>query len=64
MTACLRKMTRAHPQPKSMLFGRLPSCVQLQGIGSSARILQGDLAACGPSVIHVIDQARRCGAIC
>ncbi|PRW55961.1 barwin-like endoglucanase [Chlorella sorokiniana] len=28
----------------------------LQGIGSSARILQGDLAACGPSVIHVVDQ--------
>ncbi|KAI7843972.1 hypothetical protein COHA_002510 [Chlorella ohadii] len=26
----------------------------LQGIGSSARILQGDLAACGPSVIHVL----------
>lgn len=28
----------------------------LQGIGSSANILQKDLAACGPSVVHVIDQ--------
>lgn len=41
---------------------------QLQGIGSSARILQGDIAACGPAVIHVIDQARSCtperGAVC
>ena len=33
-----------------------PSTLQLQGIGSSARILQGDLAACGPLVVHIIDQ--------
>ena len=32
---------------------------QLQGIGSSARILQGNIAVCGPAVIHVIDQASR-----
>lgn len=29
---------------------------QLQGIGSSATILQADISACGPSVIHIIDQ--------
>lgn len=28
----------------------------LQGIGNSANILQADIAACGPSVVHVIDQ--------
>lgn len=28
----------------------------LQGIGSSATILQPNIAACGPSVIHIIDQ--------
>ncbi|KAL4440660.1 hypothetical protein ABPG77_000369 [Micractinium sp. CCAP 211/92] len=29
---------------------------QLQGIGTSANILQGDIVACGPSIIHIIDQ--------
>jgi hypothetical protein len=29
---------------------------QLQGIGNSAAVLQADVAACGPSVIHIIDQ--------
>ena len=28
----------------------------LQGIGDSAVILQADIAACGPSVVHIIDQ--------
>jgi len=28
----------------------------LQGIGSNATILQKDIAACGPSIIHIIDQ--------
>ena len=29
---------------------------QLQGIGNAANILQSDIAACGPSIIHIIDQ--------
>lgn len=29
---------------------------QLQGIGDQAYILQSDIAACGPSVIHIVDQ--------
>ncbi len=29
---------------------------QLQGIGNEANILQADIAACGPSVVHIIDQ--------
>ncbi|KAL4534572.1 hypothetical protein Ndes2526A_g05460 [Nannochloris sp. 'desiccata'] len=29
---------------------------QLQGVGDSAIILQADIAACGPSVVHIIDQ--------
>ncbi len=33
---------------------------QLQGIGTSSSILQGDIVACGPSIIHVIDQASWC----
>lgn len=28
----------------------------LRGIGSSTNILQGDLLACGPSVVHIVDQ--------
>ena len=32
------------------------SQTQLQGIGNSANILQADIAACGPSVVHIIDQ--------
>lgn len=35
--------------------------MQLEGIGSSARILQPDVAACGPSVVHIIDQV---GPLC
>lgn len=30
-------------------------CLQLQGIGSSAKILQGDIVACGPAIIHIAD---------
>ncbi|KAL3153698.1 Expansin-B5 [Trebouxia sp. C0010 RCD-2024] len=33
------------------------STVQLKGIGNSANILQGDIPACGPSVIHITDSA-------
>jgi putative component of membrane protein insertase Oxa1/YidC/SpoIIIJ protein YidD len=33
------------------------AAVQLQGIGVSANILQADIVACGPSLVHVIDQA-------
>lgn len=29
---------------------------QLQGIGTSANILQRDIVSCGPSVVHVVDQ--------
>jgi hypothetical protein len=29
---------------------------QLEGIGDDATILQADIAACGPSVVHIIDQ--------
>jgi len=29
---------------------------QLQGKGNEATILQANIAACGPSVIHIIDQ--------
>ncbi len=29
--------------------------MQLQGVGSSANIVQPDLKTCGPSVVHVID---------
>ena len=29
---------------------------QLQGIGNQATILQADIAGCGPSVVHIIDQ--------
>ncbi|KAH7618596.1 hypothetical protein Ndes2526B_g05507 [Nannochloris sp. 'desiccata'] len=32
------------------------SQTQLQGIGNGATILQADIAACGPSVVHIIDQ--------
>ncbi|KDD72872.1 hypothetical protein H632_c2791p0 [Helicosporidium sp. ATCC 50920] len=28
----------------------------LRGVGSSAKVLQGNLLACGPAVVHVIDQ--------
>lgn len=28
----------------------------IRGVGSSANVLQADLLACGPSVIHIIDQ--------
>lgn len=38
--------------------------MQLQGIGTSASILQGDIVACGPSIIHVIDQASGCWRAC
>lgn len=30
--------------------------LQLLGIGSNANILQGDIVACGPSIIHIVDQ--------
>ena len=32
--------------------------MQLKGIGTSANILAPNLAACGPSVVHIIDQVR------
>lgn len=32
------------------------SQTQLQGIGNGANILQADIAACGPSVVHITDQ--------
>lgn len=28
----------------------------LQGMENGAKILQADIAACGPSVVHIIDQ--------
>lgn len=34
-----------------------PALTQLQGIGTSAAILQTDIVACGPSVVHVVNQA-------
>ncbi len=30
--------------------------IRLVGIGSTATVLQEDVAACGPSVVHLIDQ--------
>jgi hypothetical protein len=35
---------------------KVVSPTQLQGIGNGANILQADIAACGPSVVHIIDQ--------
>ena len=32
------------------------SQTQVRGIGNEANILQADIAACGPSVVHMIDQ--------
>lgn len=34
--------------------------LQLQGIGSSTSILQGDIVACGPAVVHIVDQVGLC----
>lgn len=31
--------------------------LQLKGIGNSVNILQGDIPACGPSIIHITDNA-------
>ena len=39
--------------PQVLMFGFL----QLRGIGNSVNILQGDIPACGPSVVHITDNA-------
>ena len=38
--------------------------MQFKGLGSSANILQGDIVACGPSIIHLVDQVRFCMLAC
>jgi uncharacterized surface protein with fasciclin (FAS1) repeats len=38
------------------LYIQARSQTQLQGIGNEATILQADIAACGPSVVHIVDQ--------
>jgi hypothetical protein len=30
-------------------------CLQLQGVGSNAMIVQPNLSTCGPSIVHVIN---------
>lgn len=56
---CLDVLSQA---PFSYILGHaahlLTKCLcplQVQGVGSYADILQGDIPACGPSFIHIID---------
>lgn len=40
-------------------FQLWPACAsQLVGIGSNAAILQSNIVACGPSIIHIVDTVR------
>ena len=41
--------------PSEVLFPRSTALVQVQGIGSTAKVIQGDIPACGNSVVHVVD---------